>query len=342
LAALSEALDEVSALTPSQGTETALESVAAFERLAEEARETFTQQAQVIADLGRKVDRTFGRAVGMLYATPGHVIVTGMGKSGHIGKKIAATLASTGTPSFFLHPAEAYHGDLGMVTERDTVIAISYSGETEEVCRLLPHLERSGTPVVALVGALDSTLAQAAQIALDVSVSREACPNNLAPTNSTLAAMAMGDALAVALTRLRQFRPEDFARFHPGGSLGRRLLMRVRDVMHTGDLPILAAKQTVRESLFTITRGRLGLALVMAGDSLKGIVTDGDLRRAMQKHADVLDMPVSAIMSSKPICVTETTPLCEAEDLMRRRKLKALVVVDEKRNVTGILEIFDR
>jgi arabinose-5-phosphate isomerase len=318
----------------------------ALSRLADEARETLTGQARCIADLADRVDDSFGRAVGLMYSTPGHVVITGMGKSGNIGRKIAATLASTGTPSFFLHPAEAFHGDLGMITERDTLLLISYSGETEEVVRLLPHLLRMGTPIISLVGAMDSTLAKAADVAIDVSVTREACPNNLAPTNSTLAAMAMGDALAVSLMRARQFGADDFARLHPGGALGRRLLNRVKDVMHRKELPVVAPTQTVRESLFTITRGRLGLALVVdggqPGGQLRGIVTDGDLRRAMQRHEDVLEVPVSEIMSQHPVTIDEDALLSDAEKLMRRRKIKALVVVDAHGATTGLVEIFDR
>jgi arabinose-5-phosphate isomerase len=318
------------------------EGAAALDRLADEARATFRDQANTIIELANRVDESFGRAVGLLYATPGHVIVVGIGKSGIIARKIAATFASTGTPSFFVHPAEAFHGDLGMITERDTVMLISYSGETEEVIRLLPHLVRLGTPIIALVGRPDSTLATAADVVLDVSVQREVCPNNLAPTNSTLAALAMGDAISVALMRVRQFRAEDFARLHPGGALGRRLHTRVRDVMHSRDLPVVTPNQSVRDSLFTITRGRLGLALVFDGETLCGIVTDGDLRRAMQRHDDVLDVKVADIMSAHPVTVGEHALLSDAEKLMRRRKIKALVVVDENAKVSGIVEIFQR
>jgi len=313
-----------------------------LDRLAEEASATFLRQASAITALAERVDHRFGRAVGLLHSTPGHVIICGMGKSGLIGRKIASTLASTGTPSFFVHPGEAYHGDLGMITDRDTVVLLSYSGETEEVVRLLPHLDRLGVPTLALVGRVDSTIGRFAQVALDVSVEREACPNNLAPTNSTLTALAMGDALSVALIGVKRFRAEDFARFHPGGALGRRLLTRVKDVMHRGDLPLLAPQQTVRDSLFTMTRGRLGLALVMDDKRLCGILTDGDLRRAMQRHGNVLDLPISEIMTDRPICIGEDALLEDAEEAMKRRKVKALVVLDAQGNVSGLLEIFDR
>jgi arabinose-5-phosphate isomerase len=228
-----------------------------------------------------------------------------------------------------------------MITERDTILLLSYSGETEEVVRLLPHLARLGTPMVALVGNLESSIARAADAALDISVEREVCPNNLAPTNSTLAMMAMGDALAVSLIQARKFGAADFARFHPGGVLGRRLITQVKTVMHR-DLPVLTPHQTVRDSLFTITRGRLGLALVLEGDVLRGIVTDGDLRRAMQKHEDVLDVPISEIMSTHPLTIQEDALLSEAESLMRRRKVKAIVVLDQRGKVSGLVEIFDR
>jgi arabinose-5-phosphate isomerase len=309
------------------------------DRATADARDTLQEQADAIAALAQRVDRSFGRAVGLLYATPGHVILVGMGKSGHVARKIAATLSSTGTPAFFLHPGEAFHGDLGVVTDRDTVVLISYSGETEEVVRLLPHLDRLGVPTVALVGVPDSTLGRRAQVALDVSVEREVCPNNLTPTSSTLAAMAMGDALAAALIRARQFTAEDFARFHPGGALGRRLYTRVKDVMFT-DLPVVTPVQTVRDSLFTITRGRLGLALVFDGETLCGIVTDGDLRRAMQRHGGVLEVPVSEIMSQHPVTIGEQALISDAEKIMRKRKIKALVVVDERGKVSGLVEIF--
>lgn len=314
----------------------------ALDRVTQEARETFREQARTIASLAQRVDATFGHAIALLLATPGHVVICGMGKSGHVGRKIAATFSSTGTPSFFVHPAEAFHGDLGMITDRDTVVLISYSGETDEVVRLLPHFARTGTPIIAVVGAPSSTIGRAASVVLDVSVEREVCPNNLAPTNSTLAAMAMGDALAVALIQARKFKAEDFARFHPGGSLGRRLWTCVRDVMHKGALPVVEPSQNVRESLFTITRGRLGLALVMDGANLVGIVTDGDLRRAMQRDEHVFDSPVSSVMSAKPITIRESARLDDAEGMMRRRKVKALVAVDDNGAVTGVVEIFDR
>ncbi len=311
-----------------------------LERIAEAARETIQAQARAVAELALRVDRNYARAVQLMLRTQGHVVVLGVGKSGHVGRKVAATLASTGTPSFFVHPTEAFHGDLGMITEHDAVLLLSCSGETEEVVRLLPHLERIGVPIVALVGNKESTLAKRADVMLDVSVEREACPHNLAPTTSTLAAMAMGDALAVSLMQARSFDQSDFARLHPGGSLGRKLLRRVGEAMHKGDLPVVTPSQTVRDSLFTITRGRLGLAVVINRGKLCGIVTDGDLRRAMQRHEDVLSLPVCEMMTAEPICIGEEALLSEAEELMRLHKIKAVVVVDGTGAAVGIVDTF--
>ena len=310
------------------------------ERTLDEARNVFKRQAAAVADLATRLDRSFHQAVEMLLHTRGRIVVSGMGKSGNIGKKLSSTFASTGAPSFFLHPAEALHGDLVMVTRGDTILAISYGGETEEVVRLIPYLRELEVPIIALVGDLDSTVARHADLALDVSVEREVCPNNLAPTSSTLAALAMGDALAVCLMRKRNFRSQDFARFHPGGSLGRRLLTRVRDVMHEGPLPIVAPDDTVGDSLLTITEGRLGLALVMQGHRLVGIVTDGDLRRALQEHDDLLATPMHAIMNPDPKVIDEDAMLTDAEERMQVHKIKALVVQTKFGRVAGVLEIF--
>jgi len=320
---------------------TAEDRSAASQDLADEARDVFRSQAESISALSSRLDERYGQAVEMLHRTPGHVVVFGVGKSGLVGKKIAATFASTGTPSFFVHSAEAHHGDLGMVTDRETAVLISCSGETDEVVGLLPHLARMGIPNIGLVGRPKSTLAAAVDVALDVSVDREACPNNLAPTNSTLATLAMGDALAVSLIRMRGFGPSDFARFHPGGSLGRHLLGCVRDAMRTNDLPTISPSQTVGESLITMTEGRLGLVLVMSGERLVGLITDGDLRRAMQRHEDLLSLPVSEIMTLNPVTIKEDTPLASAHQRMQKMKLKALVAVNSRGRVSGVIEVFD-
>jgi len=311
----------------------------------EDARRIFAQQAAAISGLRDRIDANFSRAVDRILSTEGHVVVSGMGKSGLIGQKMAATFASTGTPSFFVHPADAYHGDLGMIGRNDVMMLLSHSGETEEVVRLLPWLNRMGVPTIALVGKPGSTLGEHAEIAINVSVDREACPHNLAPTNSALTTLAMGDALAIALMIERNFQPADFARFHPGGSLARRLLS-VKDVMHRGTLPRVSPEQTVGQSLLTITRGRLGLVLVFRtdrqrGDVLAGIVTDGDLRRAMQRHNDLLSIPVSRIMTSEPITISEDAPISEAYELMRKRKIGALIATDDAGKVTGVLDLFD-
>ncbi len=228
-----------------------------------------------------------------------------------------------------------------MVTSRDTALLISYSGETEEVVRLIPHLQQLAIPVIGLVGQMDSPLGRNVDFALDISVEREACPNNLAPTNSTLASLAMGDALAVSLIRRRGFRARDFARFHPGGSLGRRLLTRVKDAMRDTDLPIVSPYDSVGDSLMTITHGRLGLALVMNGERLVGLVTDGDLRRSMQRHTDLRQVPVHEIMTLNPVTIDEETLLEEAHLRMQQMKLKALVAVNAQGKVTGVIEVFD-
>jgi len=307
----------------------------------EEARRVLMHQSAMLADLANRVDETFARVVETIHGTQGHVVVIGVGKSGIIGRKIASTLASTGTPALFINAAEAHHGDLGMVTARDTALLISYSGETEEVIGLVPHLRRMDVGIIAMVGKPESSLARAADLLLDVAVDREACPNNLAPTSSTLATLAMGDALAVALMNRREFRSHDFARFHPGGSLGRRLLTRVQDVMRTHDLPIVAPSDTVGESLVTLTRGRLGLILVRNGDRLVGLVTDGDLRRAMQRHDNLLTLPVSEIMTENPVTIDPETLVADAHQRMQALKLKALVVVDDAGAVIGVIEVFD-
>lgn len=309
-----------------------------LEPLLIEARETFEQQAAAVGALARRVDRTFGLAAHLLRSTEGHVVVCGIGKSGLIGQKLAATFASTGTPSFFVHAAEAFHGDLGMITERDTVLLISYSGETEEIVRLLPHFRARNIATIALVGELGSTLAKGVDIALDVSVRGEVCPNNLAPTNSTLAALAMGDALAVSLMRLRDFRPQDFAVLHPGGALGRRLRTRVRDAMRADDLPILKPTDTLGQCLLAAARGRLGMVLVVEDGELVGVVCDAALHSAMERHAADLSVSIDRIMRLDPPTVAPSTLLAEAERVMAEERHAYLVVVESGRGVVGVLE----
>lgn len=304
------------------------------------AKEALNVQSAAVNSLANRLGDEFNRAIDMILACSGRVVMSGMGKSGLVGQKIAATLASTGTPSFFMHPAEAFHGDLGMLRPKDLLILISYSGETEEVIKLIPSIKSFGNQIIAMAGSPASTLAINSDVFLDISVEREVCPNNLAPTTSTLVTMALGDAMAVALIKARDFKPVDFARFHPGGSLGKRLLTQVKDVMRT-DLPSVDPDTTVRECLFTMTSGRMGLALVMRDEKLLGIITDGDLRRALLKDPQMLEKPVNHFMSRKPVTIDAETNLAEAEIFMHENKVRALVVttgVDQE--VCGVVEIF--
>lgn len=304
------------------------------------AHQTLEIEIAAIRRMQDRLDAGFERAVEMILQARGRVVVVGMGKSGIIGHKIAATLASTGTPAFFVHPGEAFHGDLGMIRNSDVALLISNSGETEEVLRILPFLEYQANPIIAMTGKTSSTLAKHASVVLDVSVEREACANNLAPTSSTTNTLVMGDALAVALTVKRNFQPEDFARFHPGGSLGRRLLTRVKDVMHQAPLPVCQPETSFRGVVNAITYGRLGLALVMEGQALRGIITDGDVRRAFENHDDVRGMQAQDIMSPNPLTIDHNTRFAEAEAFMRERKVGGLVVLDEQEQVVGVLQIY--
>lgn len=311
--------------------------------LIESARRTLSTQAQALANLANQVTEEFAKAVRMILDSKGRTIICGMGKSGLIGKKIAATLASTGTPSFFLHPGEAFHGDLGMIQAQDTLILISYSGETEELMRLLPSLKNFGNPSIALVGNIDSTLAKHCDCVLDISVDRETCPNNLAPTTSTTMTAAMGDALAVALMECRNFQPQDFARFHPGGSLGRKLLTRVKDLMHKDGLPVCTPDTTLKDAISVMTHGRMGVVLIQDAKKLLGIFTDGDLRRAMLKESEgMIHKTMADLMTSNPKTINENVMIVQAEEQMLRDKITLLVVVDDVHNVSGILEIYDR
>ena len=306
------------------------------------AKESLTEQAHALMNLSQDLGDEFIKAVMMILETQGRVVVCGMGKSGLVGKKMMATFASTGTPSFFMHPAEAFHGDLGMLAKEDLLILISYSGETEEIINLLPSVKLFGNKIISIVGNTQSTMAQNSDVILSVKVEREVCPNNLAPTTSTLATMGIGDALAVALIKERNFQAEDFARYHPGGSLGRRLLTKVSDVMHTKNLPIIAHDASLKETIITISEGRLGLVVVVQDEQVIGIVTDGDLRRALVKQVDMERAKITEIMTVSPITIEATTMLVNAEALMMEKKIKALVVTDDNKKILGVLEIFDR
>lgn len=309
------------------------------------AREVIQAELAAVQAMLDRMGSSFDAAVQPMLAMRGRVVVLGMGKSGIVGQKIAATLASTGTPAFFVHPGEAFHGDLGMIKPIDVALLISNSGETEEVIRLLPFLQHQGNTVVAMTGKPDSTLGRNAHTVLDVGVAREACANNLAPTSSTTCTLVMGDALAVALSTLKGFQPEDFARFHPGGSLGRKLLTRVADVMRCDELPQCAPQAPFREVVHTINRGRLGLVLVMDGARLAGIITDGDVRRAFDRFEDRFDALAAVcaadIMSPQPKTVAPEMKLADAEALMLERKIGALVVVGADGAVQGVLQIYD-
>lgn len=305
------------------------------------AKEALTAQAQAISILADRIDGEFQRAVEMILACRGRAAVCGMGKSGLIGQKMVATFASTGTPSLFLHPAEAFHGDLGMLKPIDVIILISYSGETEEVIKLIPSLKSFGNKLIAMTGNGRSTLAKHADIWLDISVEREVCPNNLAPTTSTLATMAMGDALAVALIEALDFKPTDFARYHPGGSLGRKLLTKVSDVM-TKNTPVVTPDTSFHDCLWVMTASRLGLAVVMENGKLVGLVTDGDLRRALLNNPGTVNDKVSNFMTKDPHTIAASAQLSEAETYMLEHKIRALPVRgDNGDDVVGIVEIFD-
>jgi arabinose-5-phosphate isomerase len=310
--------------------------VSVIDPLARDARDCFKRQAAAIASLADRLeDGAFSQAVGMLFRARGHVIVTGLGKSGLVGQKISATLASTGTPSFFLHATEALHGELGAVTDDDAVLLITYSGETEEVVSLLPHLRRRKVPTVAMTGQRSSTVARGVDVHLDVSVDEELCPHNLAPTNSTLAALAMGDALAISLSRLRGFHEDDFARLHPGGSLGRRL-HAVADAMVRTPLPTVEPGARLADCALAMARGRLPMVLVMDGTDLHGVVTEAALRAALEAGA-ALDAEASTIVDRDPPVVEERTPLGKAELRMQREGIEALLVVDAQGLVAGIV-----
>ncbi|HET7176781.1 MAG TPA: KpsF/GutQ family sugar-phosphate isomerase, partial [Gammaproteobacteria bacterium] len=290
-----------------------------------------------------RLDGAFTEACRLMLACRGRVVVTGMGKSGHVANKIAATLASTGTPAFFVHPGEASHGDLGMITGEDLVLALSNSGETSELVTILPLIKRLGVKLIALTGKPDSTLAKTADVHIDVSVAREACPLNLAPTASTTAALAMGDALAVALLEARGFTEEDFARSHPGGSLGRRLLLRVEDIMHTGaTIPQVALGTPLSQALMEMTKKGLGMtAIVDSHGRVAGIFTDGDLRRTLDKRVDVHKARIDEVMTKDCTTVKAEALAGEALHLMESRKFNGLLVVDKDRTLVGALNMHD-
>ncbi|MBE6174628.1 MAG: KpsF/GutQ family sugar-phosphate isomerase [Rikenellaceae bacterium] len=312
------------------------------EEILDIAREALQIEADALLRIKRDLGDDFLRAVETILACKGKVIMTGMGKSGLVAKKIAATLASTGTPSFYLHPGEAFHGDLGMISSEDIVLALSYSGETDEVLKIVPFLHENGNTLISMTGNGESSLAKNSNIHLDVAVEREACILHLAPTSSTTAQLALGDALACALMKLRNFSSMDFARLHPGGSLGRRLLMTVGNVMRKHDLPVVDEQTSASEMIHAISKGGLGLIVVQRDEEILGIVTDGDIRRAMEsRQAAFFDIHPMDIASRSPKCIAPTEKLIEAEKMMTEHKVNSLLVVDDAKRLVGVIQIYD-
>ena len=299
-------------------------------------------EAQAILNLIPQLDENFEKAVELMYHCHGKVIVTGVGKSGNIGAKIAATLASTGTPAFFINPLDAYHGDLGAMTSEDVVLALSNSGQTDELLRFIPILLHMHVPIIGMSRNPDSLLAKYSTVHVKVYVEHEACPLNLAPTSSTTAALAMGDALAVALMRVRDFKPRDFAQFHPGGELGKRLLTTAEDVMRTDDLPIIPQDMHLGEAIIEVSRGKLGLGVALNDDkTIAGIITDGDIRRAMQKwQAEFFDHPVADIMTREPKTVLPNVKVSEIQRIMHRYKIHSVLVCDKEKHLLGIVDSY--
>ena len=305
-----------------------------------QAKLTINLEVSAIQSMSERINESFERAIAIISGMNGRVVVVGMGKSGIIGRKIVATLASTGTPAFFVHPGEAYHGDLGMIRPTDVLLLISNSGETEEIIRLLPFLQHQNNSVIALTGNVNSTLARHADAVIDVAVEREACSNNLAPTSSTTCTLVMGDAIAVALSVQRNFQPEDFARFHPGGSLGKKLLTQVGDVMQRDNLPLCKPTDSFRDVVHIINHGRLGLAIVLHDNRLVGIVTDGDVRRAFDRDLNYKVVTAADIMTQCPRTIGPDVRFSIAEDEMRAAKINALVVVNGDNLLLGVLQIY--
>ena len=306
------------------------------------AQEVFEIESKEIANLSKRLTDDFEKGINAILQSSGKLIVSGMGKSGIIGKKIAATLASTGTPSFFLHPGEAYHGDLGMIEENDIVLLISKSGETDEVLKLIPFLKHQKNCTISMSGNDDSTLAKNTNYHLNIAVDKEACPLFLAPTSSTTASLVMGDALAVTLMKLRNFKEENFAKFHPGGSLGRRLLTTVRDVMKKKNLPIISSQATIKEVIQTISEGKLGLVVIIDNNKIIGIITDGDIRRTTEsREKDFFNLKAEDLMSNHPKLIYETDKLISASNIMSQHKINSLLVVNESNDLVGVVQVYD-
>jgi arabinose-5-phosphate isomerase len=306
------------------------------------AKRVFAIEIEALQHVAGLIDDEFTKVVNVILNASGKLIVIGIGKSGLIGKKIAATLSSTGTPSFFLHPGEAFHGDLGMVGENDQVILVSYSGETDEVLKLIPFLKWNKNIIIGITGNPGSTIAKNSDHHLNINITREACPLALAPTSSTTAALVMGDALAVALMESRQFQQEDFARFHPGGRLGHKLLSKVKDLMRTDNLPFINKDASFTELLLCMSEGRLGMVIVGTTDYVEGVVTDGDLRRALLRNPDTSRLNISEMMSQNPVFINDESFVSQAENLMMEKRITTVLVGNvEERNILGIYQIYN-
>jgi len=306
------------------------------------AKRVFDIEIEALQHVAGLIDDEFTKTVEVILKANGKLIVIGIGKSGLIGKKIAATLSSTGTPSFFLHPGEAFHGDLGMVGENDQVLLVSYSGETDEVLKLIPFLKWNKNIIIGITGNTESTIAKNSDYHLNINITREACPLALAPTSSTTAALVMGDALAVALMESRQFQQEDFARFHPGGSLGHKLLSRVKDLMRTDNLPFIAKEASFTELLLRMSEGRLGMVVVGDAGYVEGVITDGDLRRALLRNPDTSKLKITDMMSQNPVIINGEEFVGQAEKLMMTKKITTILVGNaEQRNIAGIYQIYN-
>lgn len=305
----------------------------------EYAERCIKEEAQAVLDLLPQLDVNFDKAVSLMYNCRGKVIVTGVGKSGHIGAKIAATLSSTGTPSFFINPLDVFHGDLGVMTKDDVVLAISYSGQTDELLRFIPMVLHMEIPIIGMSGNPSSLLAKYSTVHINVQVKKEACPLNLAPTSSTTAALVMGDALAVALMEVRDFKPRDFAQFHPGGELGKRLLTTARDVMRTDDMPVIPPTMHLGEAIIHVSKGKLGLGVAEVDGKIVGLITDGDIRRAMEKwQAQFFDRTVADIMTRKPKVVPPTMKITDIQNIMNKYKVHSVLVVDDDDHLLGVVD----
>ena len=303
------------------------------------AIQCFKDEAAAVLGLIQKLDDKFEQAVELMYNCKGKIIVTGVGKSGHIGAKIAATLSSTGTPSFFINPLDVFHGDLGVMTADDVVLAISNSGQTDELLRFIPMVLHMHIPIIGMSGNPESLLAKYSTCHLNVGVEKEACPMNLAPTSSTMAQLAMGDALAIALIEKRNFQPRDFAQFHPGGELGKRLLTTAQDVMFKEDLPVLPPEMHLGEAIILVSKGKLGLGVAIVDDKIVGLITDGDIRRAMEKwQAEFFDRTVSDIMTRTPKTVKADTKITEIQRIMNKYKVHSVLVVDDYNHLLGVVD----